>query len=111
VHIEAASGIMARPDAAPAEDLAGYIDNMRKYWTASSIVVSLQMPDEGAAIHGRLVPNLPASALDTLRPSNQTRRAESYRVAERTVFPSKRLVSGRQELTIAVVDDVLGHNR
>jgi hypothetical protein len=111
VHIEAASGVMARPDAAPAEDLAGYIDNMRKYWTAASIVVSLQTPDEGAAIHGRLVPSLPASALDTLRPANQTRRADSYRVAERTVFPSKRLVSGRQELTIAVVDDVLGHNR
>jgi hypothetical protein len=49
--------------------------------------------------------------MDTLRPANLTRRADSYRIAERTVFPSKRLVSGRQELTIAVVSDVLGHNR
>ena len=111
VHIEAASGVMARPDAAPAETLSGYIDNMHKFYTAANIVVSVQTPDEGAAVHGRLIANLPASAMDTLRPANQTRRADSYRIAERTVFPSKRLVSGRQELTVPVVDDVLGHNR
>jgi hypothetical protein len=111
VHIEAASGIMAKPEAAPAETLGTYIENLHKYYTAANIVVTVQTPDEGAALHGRLIPNLPASALDTLRPANETRRAESYRIAERTVFPSKRLVSGRQELQIAVVDDVLGHNR
>jgi hypothetical protein len=111
VHIEASSGLMARPDVAPAESLGGYIDNLTKYYTAASIVVSVQMPDEGAALHGRLIANLPASALDTLRPANQTRRADSYRIAERTVFPTKRLVSGRQELTVAVRDDGLGQNR
>jgi hypothetical protein len=111
VHIEASSGVMARPDAAPAENLTVYIENLRKYYTAASIVVSVQTPDEGAALRGRLIANLPASAMDTLRPANQTRRAESYRIVDRTVFPTKRLVSGRQELTVAVVDDVLGHNR
>jgi hypothetical protein len=111
VHIEAASGVMARPDAAPAETLDGYIENLHKYYTAASIVVTVQTPDEGAALRGRLIANLPASAMDTLRPANQTRRADSYRIAERTVFPSKRLITGRQELTVAVVDDVLGHNR
>jgi hypothetical protein len=111
VHIEAASGLMARPDLPPAETLGGYIENLRKYYTAGSIVVTVQTPDEGAALHGRLIANLPAAAMDTLRPTNATRRAEGYRVAERTVFPSKRLVSGRQELTAAVREDVLGHNR
>jgi hypothetical protein len=111
VHIEAASGVMTKPDVAPAETLGGYMENLHKYYTASSIVVTIQTPDEGAALHGRLIPTLPASALDTLRPANETRRADAYRVAERTVFPSKRLVTGRQELTVAVVDDVLGHNR
>jgi hypothetical protein len=111
VRIEAASGVMAKPDVAPAETLGGYMENLYKYYTAANIVVTVQTPDEGAALHGRLIPTLPASALDTLRPANQTRRADSYRVADRTVFPSKRLVTGRQELTVAVVDDVLGHNR
>jgi hypothetical protein len=111
VHLEAASGAMARPEVPPAETLGDYIENLRKYYTAASIVVSVQTPDEGAALRGRLIPDLPASALDTLRPGNGTRRADAYRVAERTVFPSKRLVTGRQELNVAVVDDVLGHNR
>jgi hypothetical protein len=111
VHIEAASGVMAKPETAPAETLGTYIENLHKYYTAANIVVTVQTPDEGAALRGRLISNLPASALDTLRPANETRRADTFRVAERTVFPSKRLVSGRQELTIAVVDDVLGHNR
>lgn len=111
VHIEAASGVMARPEAASAENLGTYIENMKKFYTAANLVVTVQTPDEGAAVRGRLIPTLPAAAMDTLRPANLTRRADSYRIAERTVFPSKRLVSGRQELTIAVVSDVLGHNR
>jgi hypothetical protein len=111
VHIEASSGAMAHPDMAQPESLSVYIDNLRQYYPAASIVVSVQTPDEGAALRGRLIPNLPAAALDTLRPANETRRADSYRIADRTVFPSKRLISGRQELTVAVVDDVLGHNR
>ena len=110
VHIEAASGVMVRPDVPVAETLTGYIENMRQFYTASSIVVSVQTSDESASLHGRLITNLPASAMDTLRPGSETRRAEAYRVAERTVFPSKRLVAGRQELTVSVRDDVLGRH-
>ena len=108
VHIEAASGAMVHPDVAPPETLAGYIDNLRAFYTASNIVVSVQTSVEAAALHGRLITDLPAAAMDTLRPGNETRRADAYRVAERTVFQSKRLVAGRQELTVAVRDDVLG---
>jgi hypothetical protein len=108
VRLEAASGVLVRPELAPAETLSGYIDNLGKYYTAANIVVTVQTPDEGAALRGRLLTDLPASALDTLRPGTQTRRADAYRVTERTVFASKRLVSGRQELSVAVRDDVLG---
>jgi SpoIVB peptidase S55 len=111
VRIEASSGVLVRPDMPPAETLRGYIDNLRKFYTASTIVVSVQTPDEAASLRGKLLSGLPAAALDTLRPGNQTRRADPYRVAERTVFASKRLVSGRQELTVVVREDVLGRNR
>jgi hypothetical protein len=110
VKIEVASGAQVKPDTAQAESLRGYIDNLRKFYTASSIVVSVQTPDDGAALRGRLLSGLPPAALDTLRPGNQTRRADAYRVADRTVFPSKRLVSGKQELTVFVRDDTLGRN-
>jgi hypothetical protein len=111
VKMEVASGAVARPDVPQAESLRGYIDNLRKFYTASSIVVTLQTPEDGAALRGRLLAGLPASAMDTLRPGNQTRRADSYHVADRTVFPSPRLVSGRQELTVIVRDDNLGRNQ
>jgi hypothetical protein len=110
VKIEVASGALVKPETPPAESLRVYIDNLRRYYTASSIVVSLQTPDDGAALRGRLLPGLPSSALDTLQPGNQTRRADAYRVADRTVFSSKRLVSGKQELTVFVREDVLGRH-
>jgi hypothetical protein len=110
VRIEVASGVLVRPELPPPESLATYIDNLTKYYTAGNIVVSVQTADEGAALRGRLLPDLPSAAVDTLRTGNQTRRAESYHLADRTVFPSKRLVVGRQELTTPVREDVLGTN-
>jgi hypothetical protein len=110
VKIEVATGATVKPDTPQAESLRGYIDNLRKFYTASSIVVSVQTPDDGAALRGRLLSGLPASALDTLRPGNQTRRADAYRVADRTIFPSKRLVTGKQDLTVFVREDTLGKN-
>jgi hypothetical protein len=108
LKVEVATGSMVRPDVPQAESLRGYIDNLRKSYSASSIVVTLQTPDDGASLRGRLMQGLPASALDTLRPANQTRRADAYHVADRTVYPARQLVSGKQELTLQVKDDVLG---
>jgi hypothetical protein len=110
VKIEVASGAVAKPEVPQAESLRGYIDNLRRFYTASSIVVTLQTPDDGASLRGRLLSTLPSAALDTLRPGNQTRRADAYHVADRTIFPSSRLVSGRQELSVAVRDDNLGRD-
>ena len=111
VKVEVAAGGLVRPDVAKPESLRGYIDNLRSFYTASSIVVSLNTPDDGASLRGRLIPNLPESALDTLRTGNQTRRADAYRIAERTVYPSSKPVTGRQEITLLVREDVLGRNR
>jgi hypothetical protein len=108
VKIEVASGSLARPDVPSAESLRVYIDNMRKYYNPSTIVVTLQTPDAGASLRGQLIQGLPASAMDTLRPSNQTKRADSYSIADRTVYPMKQLVSGKQDLQILVKSDVLG---
>jgi hypothetical protein len=110
VKVEVTSGANVRPDVPKPESLRGYLENLRSYYPASSIVVTLNTPDDGASLRGRLIPNLPEAALDTLRPGNQTRRADSYRIAERTVVPSARPVTGRQELTLYVREDTLGKN-
>ena len=108
LKIEVASGASVRPDMPQAETLPVYIDNMRKSYSATSIVVTLQTQDDGASLRGRLISGLPDSALDTLRPGNQTNRAGAYHVADRTLFPARQLVSGKEELSVAVKTDALG---
>jgi len=108
IKVEVSSGALVRPEVPSAESLKVYIDNMRKYYGASTIVVTLQTADAGASLRGRLIEGLPASAMDTLRPSNQTRRADSYSIADRTVYPMKKIVSGKQDLQLLVKSDVLG---
>ena len=102
VKIEVASGAQVKPEVPRAEDLRGFIENLRAYYPASSMVVSLTTRDDGASLHGRLIRNLPASALDTLRPANQTRRADSFHVIKRSAFAGTRPVTGRQEITVQV---------
>ena len=102
VKIEVASGAQVKPEVPRAEDLRGFVENLRTYYPASSIVVSLTTRDDGASLHGRLIRNLPASALDTLKPANQTRRADSFHVIKRAAFPGARPITGRQEITVQV---------
>jgi hypothetical protein len=111
VKVDVASGALVRPETPRPESVSDVIENLRAHYTASSIVVSLSLPDDGASLRGRLIPELPAAALDTLRPGNQTRRAEGYRLAERTVVDSPRPVAGRQELTLLVRPDLLGRRK
>jgi len=108
LKIDVASGASVKPDMPQAETLPVYIDNLRKSYSASSIVVTLQTPDDGASLRGRLISGMPASALDTLRTGNQTTRAGAYHIADRTVFPARQLVSGKEDLTVAVRSDALG---
>ncbi|MBC7772523.1 MAG: hypothetical protein H7210_08525 [Pyrinomonadaceae bacterium] len=108
VLIEVASGSVAKPDTPLAESLSNYLENLGRYFPPTSIVVGLQTWSDGASLHGRLLPELPAAAADTLRPGNQTRRADAFRVVERTIHPTRRLVTGRQEITVHVREDALG---
>ena len=111
VKIEIVAGTGAKPDVAPPESLPAYLDYLAKYYPASSIVVSVQTPEDGAATRGRLLPDLPSAALDTLRSSGRSRRTDLYHVADRTVFPTDRIISGRQELTVYVESDALDRPR
>ena len=102
IKIDVAAGGLVRPDVPKPESLRGLMENLRASYPGQSIVISLATPDSGVSLRGRLIPSLPDSAMDTLRSANQTRRADAYRVANRTAHLCDRLVSGRQELTARV---------
>ena len=104
VKIEVAGGAQVKPDLPRAEDLRGFVENLRTYYPASSLVVSLTTQDDGVALHGRLLRNLPPSALDTLRPASQSRRADGFHVIKRTAFPRSRVFTGQKDVTVQVRD-------
>ena len=99
-----------RPDAATPESLAGLLANLTKYFPSTSLVISVQTSEDGAATRGRLLRDLPSAAMDTLRASSRTRRFEPYRITEKTAFPTqtRRIVFGKQELTAYVDANPLG---
>jgi hypothetical protein len=112
VRIEVAAGAIARPDLAAPESLRDAVENLKKAFPPRSIVVAVARQDDGIALRGRLLPSLPGSAFDTLRPSSQTRRGEPYRVSDRFVHATRDLIVGKQEISIwvgdqATVDDAL----
>jgi hypothetical protein len=104
VKIEVASGAQVKPELPRPENLRGFVENLRTYYPASSLVVSLTTNDDGVALHGRLIRNLPPSALDTLRPAGQSRHADGFRVVKRTAFPRARVFAGQKDITVRVHD-------
>jgi len=108
IKIEIASGVTVRPDAAPPESLSGLLANLTKQFPSTSIVVSVQTPEDGVATRGRLLRDLPSAVLDTLRASSRARRFDPFRVTEKTPFPTKRILFGKQELTAYIDGNALG---
>ena len=105
VKVVVTAGNLAKPDVAPPENLGGLIDNLRKSYAASSIVVGLETPDEGVTLRGSVIPDLPGSVIDTLRPGASTRRADTFKRASRFIVPMHGIMQGKQEITIHVKDD------
>ncbi len=104
VKLTVQSGTLARPDLAPPESLRGLLDNLGRSYSPSSLVVALETPDEGLTLHGKLVPELPGSVLDSLRPSTAARRSDSLKRVERIVYPTSFITIGKQELMLRVRD-------
>jgi len=106
LKIDVAAGQMVRPDLAPPVDLRGFIDAMRPSFSSRTLVVTISTPDEGATIRGRIVPDLPTSELDTLRPANATARAGQFKSGRRIVHGARSVVVGQSSLQVRVKDDV-----
>jgi hypothetical protein len=105
IKLVVTAGPLAKPDVAPPESLGGLLDNLRKSFPARAIVVSLETPDEGVTLRGSVIPDLPGSVIDTLRPGASSRRADTYKRAARVVVPMRGIMQGKQEITVRVKDD------
>jgi hypothetical protein len=105
IKIEASAGQLVKPEVAPPENLDGFVENLRKGYSARTLVVTLSTLDEGVMLHGHLLPNLPASVIATLRPGGASKRGEPYKRVGRVAVDMGTVLSGKQELTVLVRDD------
>jgi len=102
VQLEVTAGDSAKLDAAPPVDLPSLLAAFRKLLPGNVWAVTLYPADEGVALDGKLVRDLPASAQDKLRPQSHTQRAVPYKPMARTVVPAKRVVNGSASMLVRV---------
>lgn len=103
VKIEAAAGAQVKAQVAHAEDLDGFIRNLRAYFPATALVVSLSTKESGASLRGRLIHDLPPSAIDTLRSASASRRADTVHMVEQVPFAGARVLVGQKDITVQVM--------
>ena len=102
VQLEIAAGDSAKLDAAPPTDLPSLLTALHKLLPGNVWAATLYPADEGVALDGKLVRDLPASALDKLHPQSHTQRAQAYKPIARTVSPAKRVVNGTSSMLVRV---------
>jgi hypothetical protein len=102
VQLEVAAGDNAKLDAAPPVDLDSLLAALHKLLPGNVWAATLYPADEGVALDGKLVRDLPASALDKLHPQSHTQRAQLYKPIARTVSPAKRVVNGSSSMLVRV---------
>ena len=102
VQVEVCAGDAAKLDAPPPVDLPSLLHAFRSLLPGNVWAVTLYPADEGVALDGKLVRDLPQSAIDKLHPQSHTQRASLYKPISRTKSPTKRVVNGTSSTLVHV---------
>ena len=102
VQLEVCAGDSAKLDAPPPVDLPSLLTAFRSLLPGNVWSVTLYPADEGVSLDGKLVRDLPASALDKLHPQSHTQRAQLYKPIARTKSLAKRVVNGTSTTLVRV---------
>lgn len=102
VMLDITAGDSAKLDAPPPVDLPTLLAAFRKLLPGNVWAVTLSPAEDGVAVEGKLVRDLPASALDKLRPQTHTQRVAPYKPISRTVSLASRVVDGSQSMLVRV---------
>ncbi len=102
VKIEVAGGEYVAPVMPPPRNLDDALTNLNRFYPAKSLVVSINVPGEGIAMQGRILEQLPPSAVSTLNPATGVDQIERYRTALRKVTETSFLVDGKESFKLNV---------
>jgi hypothetical protein len=104
VDIEVTAGGETLGDQPEPERIDDLIRNLTASYPDDALVVSMRMPGQGVMLRGRVLYDLPGTALDTLRPAASSDTGEPFLNVRRTVVPIGRLVLGRDRVRLHVRD-------
>ncbi len=102
VQVEISAGDAARLDAAPPVDLPSLLAAFRKLLPGNVWAVTVYIPEEGVAVEGKVIRDVPVSVLDKLAPSSRTPRTQPFRPMARSLQPAKRVIGGSTSLLVRV---------
>ena len=102
VQLELSAGDAAKLDAAPPVDFPSLLAAFRSLLPGNTWAATLYPSDDGVALDGKLVRDLPASAIDKLHPQSHTQRAQVYKPISRTVSVAKRVINGQASMLVRV---------
>jgi hypothetical protein len=105
VRLTVTAGDAAGVDAAPPRNIDELLAAYRKLLPGNVYAVVIQAADEGAAIDGKLIRDLPPSAADKLYPAASGGRAEPYKTVTRSTYPSKRVLNGSQSILVKIAEE------
>lgn len=104
VQLDVSAGDAAKLDAAPPVDFDSLMSALRKMLPGNVWAATLSVADEGVAVDGVVVKDLPASAQDKLHPGTRTQRAQTYKPIARTTSPAKRVLNGSASILVRIAD-------
>jgi hypothetical protein len=104
VRVEVTAGDSAQLDAAPPESVGDLMKALRRLLPGNVYAVTLYTAEEGAAIDGKVIRDLPSSALDKLYTGSATPRLETYRAMARSTSKAPRVVNGKQSVLVKIKD-------
>jgi hypothetical protein len=103
-RLEITAGDDAALDIAPPQSIDDIMTALRKLLPGNIVAVTLYSADEGVAVDGKLVRDLPPSALDRLRPRSASHRAQLYNPIARSTYPTKRVLQGKHTMLVKIAD-------
>ena len=102
ITIEAAGGDRVAPVMAVPRNLNDALDNVTRFYPSKSLVISVGVPGQGISMQGRILERLPASAVNTLKPSSGVDLSQPLKTELRKVTRTAYLVDGKESFKITV---------
>ena len=102
VKLEVSAGDIASMYVAPPKTIDDLVEAFRSLLPGTVMAVTIYSGEEAAAIDGKLILDLPSSALNRLRSASNSDSLTTRNVQSRSIHPAKRILDGSASILVKV---------